>query len=410
MRAKIKILHIEDRFHPDYGYQLNNIAAVHHPEFDFYILTSKSFLPWHVNNPEHIFSIRDREFEKKHSVTIRRLSTFFEIESRVWIKSLKKEIDEIDPDVIFVHGVESFTFIRIILSNLKCKKLIFADTHNLLNLTKNRFFYEIFYFFFRKIIVRTINKHKTIVFYTSEENRMMLRDIYGIRDENIRNGQIGTNPMIFKFDAASRNAVRNELNIGADANVIIYSGKLDMYKQPHLILLALHHIESQICEPLHVLFIGSENLDYVKKHFMVTLQNSHIKIHLLKAVKSQTLYKYYSVADIAVFPKYNTLSCLDVQANKLPVIMEDDPTNRLRLQKGGLLYKKNEVKDLARKIYDLISDSDLRSKLRENGYNYILEHYDYRQIVANMESVIESRFDESVNARASDSGAGNYTT
>ncbi|MEZ5071174.1 MAG: hypothetical protein R2751_09435 [Bacteroidales bacterium] len=42
----LKVLHIEDRFHPDMGYQINYFARYHHPSCEFYILTSGSTRLW----------------------------------------------------------------------------------------------------------------------------------------------------------------------------------------------------------------------------------------------------------------------------------------------------------------------------------------------------------------------------
>jgi glycosyltransferase involved in cell wall biosynthesis len=389
--TNIRILHIEDRFHPDYGYQLNNIAAVHHSRFEFHILVSKSLLPWHVTEPNGVLSAKDNRFERQNNVTITRLDKLFEIESRVWVTKLKKSIRRINPDVIFIHGIESFTAIRILLSNLKDEFLIVADTHNLLNLSKNKSLAKIFYFFFRKIIVRIINKRKITVFYTSEENKTMLSEIYEICEENIESCQIGTNPSIFYFDHANGSRVRSELGIPQHAKAIIYTGKLDEYKQPHLLLRALKTIEHRINDPLHVIFIGSKDEAYFEAQFNITFTNPQIKIHILPFVRCSELHQYYSAADFAVFPKFCTLSALDCQANKLPIIMEENETNRIRVKKGGLLYKKGSLEELSMKIYELLTDQELRRELSENGHRYVLENYNYLRIITNVEELTERK-------------------
>ncbi|MCF6185766.1 MAG: hypothetical protein L3J56_14300, partial [Bacteroidales bacterium] len=43
---KIRIVHIEDRFHPDMGYQLNYTAKYHDKNIEMHIITSNSLSLW----------------------------------------------------------------------------------------------------------------------------------------------------------------------------------------------------------------------------------------------------------------------------------------------------------------------------------------------------------------------------
>ena len=61
----MKALHIEDRFHPNLGHQLNNFATLHDPRIEFHILCSNSFLPWKGTDTQKILDVSDKEFEKK---------------------------------------------------------------------------------------------------------------------------------------------------------------------------------------------------------------------------------------------------------------------------------------------------------------------------------------------------------
>jgi hypothetical protein len=121
----MKVLHIEDRFHPDLGHQINNFAKMHDARIEFHILSSDSFLPWKGTDSQKILDVSDKEFEKKYNVVIHRTDTLFEIHSRVWMKGLKEKILDINPDIIFAHGIEVFSTIRIILSGLSKKYKIF---------------------------------------------------------------------------------------------------------------------------------------------------------------------------------------------------------------------------------------------------------------------------------------------
>ena len=383
----MKVLHVEDRFHPGLGHQINNFARLHDPKIEFHILSSDSFYPWKGTDPKEIFNISDKEFEKKYNVKIHRTDILFEIHSRVWMKKLKKTILDINPDVIYAHGIETFSAIRVILSKLSNKYTTFTDTHTLLGQSKNKFVGSLFYFLFKRTVVPVMNKRNIGVFFTADENGMILKDIYGIRGNNIYSCLIGTDTSKFYFDDIQRKSLREQYNIDENDIAIIYTGKHNDIKKPHLVLEAVKNLNVSNSKELFLFFVGSKDTKYFAKHFKENYDYG-FKVFYIPEIKNDELYKYYSMADIAIFPKENTLSTLDVQACKLPVILEDNQTNRDRIRNSGLLYKKNNLSDLSDKINELITNNELRKKLGENGLVLIEEVYDYKKIISDMENIL----------------------
>ena len=295
-------------------------------------------------------------------------------------------IDEINPDIIYIHSVETLTSLRLFFNSRIVKKYrVFVDTHTLLNQITNKFKNNIFLFFFRNIVTKKINNYHIKFFYTTLENRMIAEKYYGIKNENLLSCPIGTTSDNYYFDLESRKNIRKQYNILEEQTVILYTGKLDYKKQPHLILQAVKMIENSIDKEIHLFFIGNKNIEYFNKYFNVIFNNSNIHLHIVDAIKSQDLYKYYSFADYAVFPEENTLSALDAQLCGLPVIMQDDMTNAERLEKGGLLFQKNNIKSLSEQILLLLNDSKLRKKLGVEGREYVKEKFDYKKIINTLE-------------------------
>ena len=383
----MKILHIEDRFHPGLGQQLNNFTKLHDPKIEFHILSSNSFAPWKGTDPKEIITVLDKEFEKKYNVIIHRTDILFEIHSRVWMKRLKEKILEINPDIIYVHGVEVFSAIRIILSGLSKKYKTFSDTHTLLGQSKNKFLGSLFYFLFKRTVIPVINKRNIGVFFTANENRMILKDIYGIRENNIHSCLMGTDTSKFYFDENERRFWRRRFDIKEKDITIVYTGKHNDIKKPHLVLEAVKRMNTNIMGELFLFFVGSKDSKYFKEHFKENLDYG-FKIFYIPEIKNEELFKYYSMADIAVFPKENTLSALDVQACKLPVVLEDNKTNRDRIKNSGLLYEKNNLNDLTEKICKLVVNDNLREKFGENGLKFIKDVYDYKKIISEVERIL----------------------
>lgn len=386
----MRIVHIEDRFHPDLGYQINYFAKFHNPGDDFFIITSDSLSIWGNFNSDNIFK-KDKDFEEKYQVKIIRLKALFSSgqKSNIWLIGLVKTIYEINPTVIYSHCVENYSSIRIILSKLRHKYRIVTDTHTLYNQINYSLKQKIYYKFFKLFVASKINQNVIPVFYTALENKEILEKIYNINNERIFASLIGTDTNLFSFDEQARINLRNELGISPADIVLLFTGKFNSAKQPHLILEALTMIQNRIEAVLHVVFVGSVNQKYFEKFFHHKISSSLIKIHKLDAVPNNDLYKFYSMADFAVFPRENTLSSLDAQACKLPVIMENDRTNAERLQHGGLLFEKGNIADLGEKILFMIKNTEARIKMGIKGQIFIKQNYSYNNIIKNTEQIID---------------------
>ena len=387
----MKVLHIEDWFHPEMGYQINYFAKFHNPEIDFYILTGDSLNIWGDPYSKAELKKIDEKFEKENKIKIIRLKTCLVRNGKqnIWLRKMSKRINEIEPDIIYLHTIETLTSFRIFSNNkILGEYKVVADTHILNNQFKDNYKYKLFCWLLKKVAVRKINQKNIKVFYTTEENRNILIEKYGINPELVKSCLIGTDTSIFYYDENQREKTRNNLNIGPETPVLLYVGKINNIKKPHLILEALKIIDNKINNKLVAVFIGPKSKDYFEKYFSQLPYFSQIEIKLLDPIKNNILYKYYSMADFIVFPKENSLSSLDAQSCSLPVIMEDDPTNRERLKQGGLVYKINDIENLAEKILYLIRNPDKRKMMGINGKEYIKDKYNYLSIIRNMENEI----------------------
>ncbi len=387
----MKILHIEDRFHPEMGYQLNFFSKYHNPEDELIILSSTSFSLWEGSDARQIMEVKDKEFERKYNVKIIRIPARLDRKGKynIWLKGLIKAILEINPDIVYTHAIETYTSIRVILSRKVRKNfVIVSDTHSLLNQFSSDLRFRLAFWFYKKIIISLVNRNNIRVFYTTEENRIILCEHYQIKRNLIESALIGTDSSVYYYDEKFRTSEREKLTIGPEDFVLLYTGKFSNTKQPHLILEAISYIKDRIKRKLWLVFVGAADQKYMNEYFKGTINTDLIKTLILPAVKNTELYKYYSMADLAVFPKENTLSALDVQSCRLPVIMEDDFTNRERLSAGGKLFEKNNTADLGNQILSLIDNPAELKSLASAGQQFVLENYDYKAIIKKMESVL----------------------
>jgi glycosyltransferase involved in cell wall biosynthesis len=383
----LKVLHIEDRFHPELGYQLNFFSKYHNPLIDMTILTSGSLSYWNRDDGQDLSAI-DEKFEKENHVKIIRLKSAFsrKRKANLILLGIRKKIREISPDIIYVHALETWTCLRIFLMpSILNNYIIYTDTHTLLNQFNGGIIEKFHMMLLKLIMVRKINKRRIKVLYTVEENRLIAENKYGVSPGNIFPCPIGTDLSLYFYSEPMRDLLRKQFNIENDEVVIIYSGKINGIKKPQLIIDALKLIQDDIAGKVRVIMVGAADEKYMHKLLEESRGNNKIKVELIGSVPNSELYKYYSMADFAVFPKENSLSSLDVQACKLPLIMEKDITNTERLKYGGLLYEKDNIQDLAGKIRIFIKDESLRKQMGSMGKAFVEENYNYVDIIKDLE-------------------------
>lgn len=386
---KEKVLHIEDRFHPAMGYQINFFAKYHRSDYQFFILTSDSARIWMASSGPEELRMVDQAYEKEHHVRIYRLPAALDRRNRqnLWLRGLIRTIMEIHPDILYVHTIESYSAIRILLSRRVlsgCR--VFFDTHTLMNQIQGGIKSALHLWFMKHMASKILVRHDVKVFATVPENREILERIYGIPPDRILYSPIGTDVRMFSYDPEARARLRKQESLEEEAVVLLYTGKINGRKNPHLILEAVSLIREQIKSPLHLYFVGASDQQYFHERMKIGFSGENIYIKFVPAVPVSDLYTWYSMADFAVFPDQNTLSALDAQACRLPVIMQEDMTNSERLSHGGLTYVQGDIGDLAQKILLMIEDPDGRRALGLKGEAHIRSNYDYGKIVENMES------------------------
>ncbi len=364
-------------FHPDMGYDVNLMLRHFAGKFTNILITSEDASLW--NETAESIVEKDKAFEIQYQCKIIRLPYFKTNPGNTvpLIKNLGKTMRNIKPDYTFVHGLESHAFSLGMLRVLKYGGSLGLDTHTLYNQIKNASFIWKLYrsLLLKPIIVKRINRLKIPIFFTAQDNRHFLIHYLGINENLVYTNEIATNLSVFYhfIDAG----LKSKLQMQDGEKVVMYIGKFDEFKQPHLLLDAIQLYGETAPFPIHVIMGGPKNKTYYEKYFAVLPKIKNIRFTILESIPNQELYKYYSLADVVVIPEQNSLSALDAQACKTPVILKDDATNRERVLKGGLVYEENNILDLKNKIDSILRDPEFRNQLAENGYQYIAEKYNY---------------------------------
>jgi hypothetical protein len=156
---KTKIVHVVYQFHPDMGYDSNLFARFAHPQLEVVILTSDNLDLWNVTAKD--VQTADSRIEEQYGVEIIRLGSFKtgQRKAGVFMKGLNRKIEEINPEIVFYHGLESPTYAWSIIRQIG-KRFITADTHTLFSQFKDVTFIGGIYLnlIFKPLIVNRLKK------------------------------------------------------------------------------------------------------------------------------------------------------------------------------------------------------------------------------------------------------------
>ena len=378
------IIHVEDYFDPTAGYQINELLfAGKDSADDVYLITSNDMSPFHKDH-----SIKaDEDFEKNTGVKIVRLDVYFKFSSRIILKGLFKTIKQINPHLVYMHGIGDFK--DLILFRTKRKYEIVRDCHMSWVASQNRF-RMLYYTLFRKIFAPIINKTDkyTKIFALGDEEYQYLTNL-GISQSKIDYLRHGYNDAIMYYDHAARTSIRKEYGFEDSDVVISYIGKFNKSKSPDIVFDIIDNIDKSVIDEfkLRLLFIGPKENQYMQNTFGTKLKQMEdkIKITVDSSKPFNELRKYYSASDICIFPKETSLSSIHAQICGCPVIMEDHVSNIERVVKKDNLFEVNNLNQATDILKRII---ERREYLKNNATSNLFNDREYKNQVEKLRKLI----------------------
>lgn len=376
----MKILHIDETFHPSYGYQVNPLAKFQQRQGnEVYIATV---------DKEHLYPVykefgdsgetldqEDKAYEDATGVKIIRVKAKgYYFRRLFYTKEIFEIVKQINPDVLFVHCVETITAMRFMLKGLKYPMMF--DSHMLSMASQNKFA-KIYEKFYGIIFGRKIRKKHYIIVRTQDDK--YVNEKFGIPETQTPFISFGTDTILFSPSVKVRNTFRKEHNIPEDAFVVIYTGKLTEAKGG---LLLAETFREKFSKEVILVCVGTPpNNEYGKKVNKI-LDESQNRIIMFPTQKYQDLAKFYQMADLSVFPKQCSMSFYDAQACGLPVLSEDNNINVTRCSNNnGFNFKTGSIEDFRDKIEKISNmGNEELSLYKDNAKKYIDNGYSYEQI------------------------------
>jgi len=389
----MKIVHITNFFHPLIGYQEIFLAKEQVKEgHDVNVITSDRYDPilYSQNSVENILGkrIKATGLFVEEGIKVWRLKILFEVPHGIWMRGLENKIQELEPDVVIVHGIVNFSAIRIAMLKKKLNnfKLIYDDHMTFgASRSKMKILYPIFKWTFAKLIYSAADALVGV----SQTSKIFMNKRYGFPLEDIENISLGADDVLFRFNNISRQEIRNHLGINESDVIFIYAGKIIPIKGPHILVDAAIKLMGKY-NTLKVFIVGNGPQTYIKKMKQdIKADKLEAKFIWHDAVTNKELYKFYSASDVAVWPREASLSMMEAMACNLPIIISNDSEVQERVEyNNGLTYNKNNPSDLAQQMKELLNPK-LRKKMGNNGRKLVEEKFNWRVISKQFLELVE---------------------
>lgn len=386
----MKIVHVEDFFHPDAGYQLNIL-----PKYLQQFGHEQTILTAEMDKiPEQLTSFFGKEnipasdaaYTRRYGVKIVRLPLKGFVSGRaIFTRALYKAVEAEQPDVLFVHGNDSFTGIQLLYHHKRFHCAVVTDSHMLAMASRNRFS-RYFRTFYKRIITPLLVKYKIPVIRTQNDN--YVQDALGIPLSQAPWISYGSDTLLFHPDEKIKRAMRQENGIPDNAFVIVYAGKLEEAKGAMLLAQGVEKkFRSKV--PVVVLVVGKTVGEYGAEVEAI-FRRSENQVLRFPTQKYENLNRFFQCADLAVFPKQCSLSFYDAQACGLPVLSEDNNINVDRNSHGnGLCFAGGSVEDFRQKIQQILDlPEDVYRQMSQRAYEFIRQDYDYEQKAREYEQIL----------------------
>jgi len=375
-------VHIIDYFQPQLGYQETFLtreqAKMGH---EVYVVTSDGYSPYMWRDAGELLEnrIRGVGLFTEEGTKVWRLKVLFKVQHQIWLIGLEKKIREIKPDIIIIHGIVSFSAIRI--ARLKKKlgnfKLIYDD-HMKLDASKSKL--SVLYPLFKRTFSRLIQEAADALVGIGDTCKVFMNVKYGIPLERITVIPLGADDELFRFDAIARQEIRSKLAISESDMVFIYTGQIAPFKKVTLLIEAVPKLMKKYSN-LRLLLVGSGPSPYIERMKQdIKAEGLEDRFIWHDVVHNKELYKFYSAADVAVWPCGATISQREAMSCRLPIIIsEDSLVTELVSYNNGLICREEDACDVARQMEKLL-DPKLRSEMGNNSRKFVEERFTWRII------------------------------
>lgn len=322
-------------------------------------------------NEYGIHTIRlEIEGDKPLSAKFKKFVGFYEI--------LEKE----KPDIIFVHCFQ-FLDVEKVIDYAKQHKntKIYVDNHcDFSNSATNWFSKNVLHKIIWKSKAQKLNPYIKKFFGVIPARVDFLVDMYGLPKEKVELLEMGADDEKIReaVDTNQIEELRTKYGIKNSDFLIMTGGKIDQVKQQTILLMeAVKELSNDF--PIKLIVFGSVSQELKNK---VQSLSDGVIVNYIGWIQSDDSYKYFSAADLVVFPGRHSVFWEQVVGLGKPLIVRYwDGTTHVQVNGNAEFLREDSVREIKDKLSDLLNNDRVK-------YNQMLiaakgearQHFSYKEI------------------------------
>ncbi|MBM3939885.1 MAG: glycosyltransferase [SAR202 cluster bacterium] len=204
------------------------------------------------------------------------------------------------------------------------------------------------------------------VFVFTPDEAATVSGLYEVPRERIHVAPGGVDTAMFA--PRPTNAARAKLGLSADDRVVLYVGRLEGFKGPHLIVEALPHLRD--LHNTRLLLVGGAPNDREADRLLRLAADLGVADRVTRhaAVPQAELPEYYAASDTVVMPSLHEtfgFVALEAMASGVPVVAASVGALRSLVVDGrtGLLVERHEPVAYAQALRRVLGDDSLRARM-----------------------------------------------
>ena len=182
----------------------------------------------------------------------------------------------------------------------------------------------LYYAAFRLMFSRRISKCADHLVAVTDETREHMIRLYGLPPDKISTIPLGCDSTLFQRDLRVRNELRAKFGIEDGQVVFCYVGKVTPEKGVSILVEAALSLLKER-DDVAFLLVGGEDREYAAglRALIGESTQARNRFIFLPPVPNTELSRYYSVADVGVWPMQCSMTMIEAMACGLPIIISD---------------------------------------------------------------------------------------
>ncbi len=295
-------------------------------------------------------------------------------------KNTVKVLEELRPDVIFVHNLQFWDVKEIVQYKKKHPEVtLYADNHSdFSNSARNWIARNVLYRFWWKPCAKKMEPWTEKFFGVLPARIDFLENVYGIAHEKTDLLVMGADDECVQKAAQPKvkKRIREQFHIDEKDFLIVTGGKIDAFKTQTLFLMeAVQRIKS---DKVKLLVFGSveENL----KEPLLKLSDGS-KVQYIGWAKGNQSYEYFGAADLVVFPGRHSVYWEQVVAQGIPMVCKYwEGTTHVDIGGNVEFLYKDSIEEIQEKLEEIIRHPEKYNEMKKKAKGTGKEEFSYVKI------------------------------